>query len=174
MHSSATLCNLPVSTGFDRNLAQSQLSLGYVFNSGIPTLGSCFSGLLTLPCDTGILTLHLDNVRIVASLPFDLVLGQEWLRLMQNSPRVAVAHLSSGSLQLRTLEYGLEQSSSSRIDTTTVTSSPIPSFSLVSVGRPDVAHAPSLMPSTRGISVVVARTRQRPLILVRELILLLL
>ncbi|KAJ7083131.1 hypothetical protein B0H15DRAFT_952153 [Mycena belliarum] len=78
MSSTATFCELPVSAVFDGNTATSSVSLDWVMNSGVPTQSSRASGLLSLPCDAGVLSIFLNGIPVAASLPSDLVLGLDW------------------------------------------------------------------------------------------------
>ncbi|KAJ7925510.1 hypothetical protein B0H13DRAFT_1975078 [Mycena leptocephala] len=87
MLSPATFCDAVVSTQFDSHATSSHVSLDWVINSGVPTRGSQLSGRLTLPCNTGGISILLSDVTVVASLPCDLQV---------------VVHLSSGPLDFRT------------------------------------------------------------------------
>ncbi|KAJ6587372.1 hypothetical protein B0H10DRAFT_1961436 [Mycena sp. CBHHK59/15] len=169
MPSFATSCDTPVSTGFDGRAARSCVSLDWVINSGLPTRGSQLSGPVTLPCNTGVISLLLLDVPVTVSLPSDLVLGLDWLHLVRDSAHQVVVHLSCGSLDLRTLGSASAQSSS-------IVSASLPlalmfqagigghlSASSVSTGGPSAVPAPSPMPSTRGIDAVapgIPRTRE--------------
>ncbi|KAJ7921068.1 hypothetical protein B0H13DRAFT_2318823 [Mycena leptocephala] len=87
MSPAATFCNSPVSTGFDSRAAR-----------------SCFTGL-------GVISVCLHDISVNASLPYDLVLGLDWLSLVRNSAPQLVVHLSSGSLDFRTIGSAVTQSS---------------------------------------------------------------
>jgi hypothetical protein len=102
MSSPATFCDAVVSTQFDSHATSSHVSLDWVINSGVPTRGSRLSGRLTLPCNTGGISILLSDVTVVASLPCDLVLGLDWVPLMRKSAQRVVVHLSSGPLDFRT------------------------------------------------------------------------
>ncbi|KAJ7653801.1 hypothetical protein B0H17DRAFT_1146959 [Mycena rosella] len=60
------------------------LSLDWILNSGIHTVGSIASGILTLPCVNGVFSVQM-NLSVVSGLPSDLVLGREWLQYCQES-----------------------------------------------------------------------------------------
>lgn len=96
MSSPATFCNVPVSTRFDGQTPSSSVSLDWVINSGLRTRASQLSGLLTLPCHAGVISMCLNNVPVTASLTSDLVLGLDWLRFVKNSAPELVVHLSCG------------------------------------------------------------------------------
>ncbi|KAJ7429546.1 hypothetical protein B0H11DRAFT_2405433 [Mycena galericulata] len=155
----AILCDVPISTGFDGRAPKSCVSLDWVFGSGLRTRGSQLAGLLTLPCDMGVISMNLD-VPVAASLDCDLVLGLDWLHyVLKNSARTFVVHLTCGSLDLRTICAAAVQSSSSPSPAFTASASVFrenfgakPSTSSVSMGGP----TPSPMPSPRGINVVPA------------------
>lgn len=91
---------MPISAGFDAHAATSSVSLDWVINSGLRTHNSQVSGVLTLPCDVGVISMALNNLPVTASLPSDLLLGLDWFNYAQfSAPRVV--HLDSGSLDLR-------------------------------------------------------------------------
>ncbi|KAJ6449064.1 hypothetical protein C8R45DRAFT_947607 [Mycena sanguinolenta] len=159
----AILCNVPISTGFDGRAPKSWVSLDWVFGSGLRTRGSQLSGLLTLPCDVGVISMSLD-VLVAASLGCDLVLGLDWLHyVLQNFAESLVVHLTCGSLDLYAIGTAAVQSSSSPSPAFPASASVFqenigaePSTSSVSLGRPSVVLTPSPMPSLRGIDVVPA------------------
>jgi hypothetical protein len=97
----ATFCNAPISIGFDSNAATCRVSLDWVINSGLPTHNSQVSGLLTLPCDIGVMSMVFDNVPVMASLASDLVLSLNWLNLVRASAPNLVVHLGSGLFDAR-------------------------------------------------------------------------
>ncbi|KAJ7625277.1 hypothetical protein DFH06DRAFT_1339623 [Mycena polygramma] len=97
----ATLCDLPISTGFDSHSAASYLSRDWVVKSGLSTRDSQISGLLTLPSDVGVISLRLNNVSVTDSLSADLLLGLDWFHFARFSAPELVVHLDSGSLDLR-------------------------------------------------------------------------
>ena len=84
--------------------------MDWVFRSGLHTEVPRLSGLLVLPCDVGTVTLRLDNVPVTASLPFDIVLGLDWLQFIQRASHIAVVHLNSSRLHLWTLGSNLAMS----------------------------------------------------------------
>ncbi|KAJ7911407.1 hypothetical protein B0H13DRAFT_2009825 [Mycena leptocephala] len=91
-----------VSTQFESHATSSHVSMDWVINSGVPMRGSRLSGQLTLPCNTGGISILLSDVTVVASLPCDLVLGLDWVPLMRKSAQRVVVHFSSGPLDFRT------------------------------------------------------------------------
>ncbi|KAJ7465270.1 hypothetical protein FB451DRAFT_1370113 [Mycena latifolia] len=104
MTSIATFCNVPVSAAFNDKATSSSVSLDWIMKSGVPTQNSRTSGLLSLTCNAGVLSMFLNGISVAASLPYDLVLGLDWLQFVCNStnPTSAVAvHLISGPLELR-------------------------------------------------------------------------
>lgn len=71
-------------------------------NSALPTHNSQVSGLLTLPCDAGVISMFLNNVPVAAFLASDLVLGLDWFNFVRSSAPELVVYLSSGaSLDVR-------------------------------------------------------------------------
>ncbi|KAJ7035201.1 hypothetical protein C8F04DRAFT_1099386 [Mycena alexandri] len=102
MSSAATFCDAVVSTQFDSHATSSHVSLDWVLNSGVPTCSSRLSGRLTLPCNTGEISILLSDVAVVATLPCDLVLGLDCVQLMCKSAQRVVVHLSSSPLDFRT------------------------------------------------------------------------
>ncbi|KAJ7602751.1 hypothetical protein DFH06DRAFT_1311379 [Mycena polygramma] len=160
MSSCATFCDKPISTRFDGSAASSCVSLDWVLDSGIPTRGSCLSGLLKLPSNAGVISIFLPYVPVAASLPCDLVLGLDWVQLVRKLAQDVVVHLNSGSLDFRTLDSAVAQSSS----TASPTPVPVPVFQAnigvrfsafsVSTCGPGTAPPSSPMPSTGGINGV--------------------
>ncbi|KAJ7306285.1 hypothetical protein DFH08DRAFT_976017 [Mycena albidolilacea] len=73
----ATLCNISLSTTFDRNYEKSLLSLDWVLTSGLRAVGSLVSGPLSLPYHDGavdtVCCLQV-QLSVTSSLPFDLAL----------------------------------------------------------------------------------------------------
>lgn len=100
----AIFCNVPLSTSFSRDLEKSSLSLEWVLASGVPANNSVVSGVLSLPYSNDgaetvcCLQVHLS---IASSLPFDLVLGRDWLQFSRDSLPNACFHLTSGVLDMR-------------------------------------------------------------------------
>ncbi|KAJ7109691.1 hypothetical protein C8R43DRAFT_1139493 [Mycena crocata] len=97
---SATFCNLPLSTAFNCNAEKSVLSLEWVLNFGVSTVRSTASGILTLPCEGGVFPLEI-NLPIVTSLPFDLVLGRDCLQYCRESAPDTTIYLSTEQINLR-------------------------------------------------------------------------
>jgi hypothetical protein len=63
------------------------------------------SGVLSLPCtDEELETVCRLQIKlsVTSSLPFDLVLGRDWLQFIRDSLPNACFHLTSGPLDLRT------------------------------------------------------------------------
>ncbi|KAJ7659638.1 hypothetical protein DFH06DRAFT_1297222 [Mycena polygramma] len=157
MSSSATFCGTPISTRFDDSAA-SCVSLDWVLDSGIPTRGSCLSGLLKLSSNAGAISIFLPNVPVAASLPCDLVLGLDWVQLVRKLAQDVVVHLNSGSLDFRRPDSAVAQSSS----TASLTPVPVSQVNIgarfsafsVSTSGPGTAPPSSLMPSTEGINFV--------------------
>ncbi|KAJ7937984.1 hypothetical protein B0H13DRAFT_1851936 [Mycena leptocephala] len=88
MSSSATFCNVPLSTSVDSTSEQSFWSLDWVLSSGVAAPGSVASGLLTL--------LSGNSTPVRSDLPYDLVLARDWLFFCHETlPHVSFA-LSSG------------------------------------------------------------------------------
>ncbi|KAJ7204906.1 hypothetical protein C8J57DRAFT_1542007 [Mycena rebaudengoi] len=100
MPPSATFCNLAVSTTFNAELEKSALSLDWVLASGIKTTVSIASGVLSLPCEDTVCAMHVE-LTVTASLPFDLVLGRDWLHFCRDSLPNSRFILSSGLFDLR-------------------------------------------------------------------------
>ncbi|KAJ7070374.1 hypothetical protein B0H15DRAFT_807093 [Mycena belliarum] len=91
----ATFCDVPLSTRFDGHTTTSLVSLDWVFNSGLRALNSQLSGLLTLPCEDGVISMVL-NSTVTASLASDMVLGLDWYNFVKSSMPQLVVHLGSG------------------------------------------------------------------------------
>ncbi|KAJ7191027.1 hypothetical protein B0H12DRAFT_1148001 [Mycena haematopus] len=101
MASRATFCDVPVSTVFDCNAPISSVSLDWVINSGLRTSNSRASGVLTLPCTSGLISTHVNNLPVASSLPSDVVLGLDWFRFVSEHTSESAVRLSSGLLELR-------------------------------------------------------------------------
>lgn len=99
MAPSATFCDLPLSTTFCSDLEKSVLSLDWVLASGLRTTASTTSGTLCLPCDDSVCSMTV-QLAITTSLPFDLVLGRDWLLFCRDSLPSSRFVLSSGVLDL--------------------------------------------------------------------------
>jgi hypothetical protein len=99
----ATFCNVPVSAVFDSTAAASCISLDWIMNAGLRTRHSRASGLLTLPSSSGVISVSIQDVPVVASLPSDLVLGVDWFQFLcgSDSGSEVIVYLSSGPLELR-------------------------------------------------------------------------
>ncbi|KAJ6546082.1 hypothetical protein DFH09DRAFT_1282058, partial [Mycena vulgaris] len=104
----ASLCDVPVSTAFDPNLQSSLLSLDWVLASGLCFNNSLISGRLCLfyrDSTDGVWSPDVE-LAISASLPFDLVLGHDWLQLCQTTLPYASFDLASGVLNLQATRRG--------------------------------------------------------------------
>ncbi|KAJ6613003.1 hypothetical protein B0H10DRAFT_2050067 [Mycena sp. CBHHK59/15] len=102
MPPSATLCAVPLSTTFNSTLERSLLSIDWVLTSGLSAVESLVSGRLCLPyrsSSDSVLSLDV-QLAVSASLPFDLVLGCDWLVHCTNSVPDACFYLSSGLVNL--------------------------------------------------------------------------
>ncbi|KAJ6514334.1 hypothetical protein C8R47DRAFT_1190487 [Mycena vitilis] len=156
----ATLCDLPIRTGFDGHAATSCVSLDWVIKSGLRAPTSPLSGLLTLPCDIGVISMVLKDLLVTDSPSCDLLLGLDWFNFVRSSEPELVVHLDSGSLDLRHSSHLIvdaAEAGSSSTAITPVTGVDDPSLpSSVSLGNPDAVTAPSSIPRTRGIDVVAA------------------
>ncbi|KAJ7609290.1 hypothetical protein DFH06DRAFT_1308963, partial [Mycena polygramma] len=144
---------------FARLYLRSQGHLGAI-DTIVHTPCSYLSSLLKLPSNAGVISIFLPNVHVAASLPCDLVLGLDWVQLVRQLAQDVVVHLNSGSLDFRTLDSAVAQSSS----TASPTLVPVPvlqtnigvRFSAFSVSAcgPGTAPPSSPMPSTEGINFV--------------------
>ncbi|KAJ7460155.1 hypothetical protein FB451DRAFT_1500391 [Mycena latifolia] len=103
MAPSATLCNVPLSTSFNYDFEKSLLSLDWVLTSGLCPINPVVSGPLTLPYHDAVDTVCSAHMQlfIASSLPFDLVLGRDWLLLCREALPNAHFYLSSGILDSR-------------------------------------------------------------------------
>ncbi|KAJ7451909.1 hypothetical protein FB451DRAFT_1374177 [Mycena latifolia] len=165
MSSVATFCDVPISTAFDSHAATSCVSLAWVINSGLRTRNSQASGVLTLPCNTGVISMVLNNIPVAASPASDLLLGLDWLDFATSLAPELVVYLDSGvSLDLRrtTLSTSAIVSGASPLTATltvvpvsrgsaSVDSSSSPSTTL---GGPGAVSTPSSMPCPQGVGVV--------------------
>ncbi|KAJ6531530.1 hypothetical protein DFH09DRAFT_1370526, partial [Mycena vulgaris] len=100
MAATATFHNVSLTTAFAQDADKSLLSLDWVMNSGIRTVRSVASGVLTLPAIDGFVSLHMD-LPVASSLPFDIVLGRDWLQYCREALPETVIHMSSGLVDLR-------------------------------------------------------------------------
>lgn len=91
-----TFCDLPISTGFDGHAATSCVSLDWVMDSGLRTRNSQASGVLTLPCNLGAISMFLNNVPVAASLACDLLLGLDWFNFAMSLAPELVVYLAPG------------------------------------------------------------------------------
>lgn len=98
--SSATFRNLALSTTFDKDEEKSRLSLDWVLQSGVRAVRSVASGILTIPAADSTFSVEME-FSIASSLPFDLVLGCDWLQYFRESVPETCFYLSSGPIDLR-------------------------------------------------------------------------
>ncbi|KAJ7921061.1 hypothetical protein B0H13DRAFT_2318816 [Mycena leptocephala] len=94
-HPSAFFCNLPLSSSIDPTCEASLLSLDWVLSPGVPAFQSVASGLLALPSGKSVCSMHM-KLRICSDLPYDLVLGRDWLFFCRETLPHASFILSSG------------------------------------------------------------------------------
>ncbi|KAF8187560.1 hypothetical protein K438DRAFT_1764723 [Mycena galopus ATCC 62051] len=100
MSTSASFCNLPLSTAVDAREVKSRLSLDWVLTTGIRTFHSVASGLLTVPgVETGFSVQM--NLLVASSLPFDAVLGRDWIQYCRECVPNGRLIFSSGIIDLR-------------------------------------------------------------------------
>ncbi|KAJ6555495.1 hypothetical protein B0H10DRAFT_2122915 [Mycena sp. CBHHK59/15] len=102
MPSSSNSVCCPLSTTFNSTLERSLLSIDWVLTSGLSAVESLISGRLCLPyrsSSDSVLSLDV-QLAVSASLPFDLVLGRDWLVHCTNSVPDACFYLSSGLVNL--------------------------------------------------------------------------
>lgn len=97
MAPSATFCNIPLSTSVDPLSATSRVSLDWVLSAGIPTSRSIASGVLILPCGDTVSSMH-TKLSVTSGLPYDLVLGRDWLFFCRETLPHSSFHLSSGTV----------------------------------------------------------------------------
>ncbi|KAJ7306659.1 hypothetical protein DFH08DRAFT_1088893 [Mycena albidolilacea] len=75
---SATFCSKPVSLSVNPASEKSLVTLDWVLANGIAAPRSAASGVLTLPSGGSICSMHI-KASICSDLPYDLVLGRDWL-----------------------------------------------------------------------------------------------
>ncbi|KAJ7144064.1 hypothetical protein C8R44DRAFT_865059 [Mycena epipterygia] len=97
MAPSATFCNIPLSTSVDPLSATSRVSLDWVLSAGIPTSRSVASGVLILPCSNTVCSMH-TKLSVTSNLPYDLVLGRDWLFFCREMLPHSSFDLSSGTV----------------------------------------------------------------------------
>ncbi|KAJ7105280.1 hypothetical protein C8R44DRAFT_987707, partial [Mycena epipterygia] len=97
MAPSATFCNIPLSTSVDPLSATSRVSLDWVLSAGIPTSRSVASGVLILPCSNTVCSMH-TKLSVTSGLPYDLVLGRDWLFFCREMLPHSSFDLSSGTV----------------------------------------------------------------------------
>lgn len=97
MAPSATFCNIPLSTAVDSSSATSRVSLDWILSAGISAPGSVASGILTLPCGDTVCSMH-TKLSVTSTLPYDVVLGRDWLFFCRETLPHTSFDLSSGSV----------------------------------------------------------------------------
>lgn len=97
MAPSATFCNIPLSTLVDSSSATSRVSLNWILSAGISAPGSVASGILTLPCGDTVCSMH-TKLSVTSTLPYDVVLGRDWLLFCRETLPHTSFDLSSGSV----------------------------------------------------------------------------
>ncbi|KAJ7883604.1 hypothetical protein B0H13DRAFT_2344036 [Mycena leptocephala] len=95
MAPSATFCRIPLSTSIDHRSPKSLVTLEWILSSGLSAHQSAVSGILTLPYGDTVCSMHME-LSITASLPYDLVLGRDWLLFCRQTLPHASFTLSSG------------------------------------------------------------------------------
>jgi hypothetical protein len=95
MSASPTFCNIPLSVSVDPAASQSLISLDWILTSGIPASGSCASGVLTLPSGNTVCSMHM-NLSVASGIPYDLILGRDWIFFCRQTLPHASFTLSSG------------------------------------------------------------------------------
>jgi hypothetical protein len=96
---SLTFCNPPVSTSFNRLLEKSLISLDLILDHGICVKNSVVSGVLSLPYAESFCALQM-QLTPAASLPYDLVLGPDWLLLCHEASMHRSVFLTSGLVKI--------------------------------------------------------------------------
>ncbi|KAJ7739463.1 hypothetical protein DFH07DRAFT_965750 [Mycena maculata] len=91
----ATFCNVPLSTSLDLLSEHSRVSLDWILISGVPASRSSASGVLTLPSGNTIYSMHM-KLSVTAGLPYDLVLGRDWVFFCRQTLPHTSFSLSSG------------------------------------------------------------------------------
>ncbi|KAK6971454.1 hypothetical protein R3P38DRAFT_2423941, partial [Favolaschia claudopus] len=93
---------LYLSTAFDNEAPSSLLSLDWVLSAGVPTQNSVASGTLVLPQWSLSLppTSFALDIRVSSSLPYDLVLGQDWAQYCRDSALEDCFALTTGPVDL--------------------------------------------------------------------------
>ncbi|KAJ6573355.1 hypothetical protein B0H10DRAFT_2444127 [Mycena sp. CBHHK59/15] len=97
MAPSATFCDVPVSTSVDPLSPTSLVSLNWILSAGIPAPRSVASGVLTLPCGNTVCSMH-TKLSVTSDLPYDLVLGRDWLFFCRETLPHTSFDLSSGTV----------------------------------------------------------------------------
>ncbi|KAF8214680.1 hypothetical protein K438DRAFT_1955729 [Mycena galopus ATCC 62051] len=98
MAATATFCNIPLSTSVNPLCDRFLGSLDWLLTAGIPASRAVASGVLTLPSGNTVSSMHMD-LSVTTSLPYDLVLGRDWLSFCRPTLPHASFRLSSGFVQ---------------------------------------------------------------------------
>ncbi|KAJ7462918.1 hypothetical protein FB451DRAFT_1494995 [Mycena latifolia] len=135
MHSSATFCKIPLSTSVNPLSKCSLVSLDWILTSGIPAPQSFVSGVLTLPSGNGVCSMNV-KLSVTTSIPYDLVLGRDWLLFCRETLPHASFRLSSG------IFYPGQQPTAS----SSYSAHPAPNTAAMDTGAQISVTAPSLVP----------------------------
>ncbi|KAJ7793179.1 hypothetical protein B0H14DRAFT_2927620 [Mycena olivaceomarginata] len=97
---SATFCSKPVSLSVNPASEKSLVTLDWILANGIAAPRSAASGVLTLPSGGSICSMHI-KASICSDLPYDLVLGRDWLFSCRETLPHSSFTLSSGVVHPR-------------------------------------------------------------------------
>ncbi|KAJ7873126.1 hypothetical protein B0H14DRAFT_3131412 [Mycena olivaceomarginata] len=95
MSPSPMFCTISVSVSVDATAEKSLITLDWVLSSGIPVLHSIASGVLTLPSGDTVCSMNI-KLSVCSELPYDLVLGRDWLFFCRETIPHATFALTSG------------------------------------------------------------------------------
>ncbi|KAJ7739726.1 hypothetical protein B0H14DRAFT_3898109, partial [Mycena olivaceomarginata] len=98
MSALATFCSKPLSLSLDAASEKSSVALNWILANGIPAPHSASSGVLTIPSGTTVCSMHI-KVSVSPELPYDLVLGRDWLFFCRETLPHSSFTLSSGVVQ---------------------------------------------------------------------------
>ncbi|KAJ7218937.1 hypothetical protein C8J57DRAFT_1254638 [Mycena rebaudengoi] len=96
---SSTFCNIPLTTSVDTSSDKSLLALEWILSSGIPAPQGTASGVLSLPYGDSVCSMQM-KLSVCSSLPYDLVLGRDWLLFCRDTLPNGSFTLSSGVVQV--------------------------------------------------------------------------
>ncbi|KAJ7198225.1 hypothetical protein C8J57DRAFT_1262460 [Mycena rebaudengoi] len=97
---SSTFCNIPLTTSVDTSSDKLLLALEWILSSGIPAPQGTASGVLSLPYGDSVCSMQM-KLSVCSSLPYDLVLGRDWLLFCRDTLPNGSFTLSSGIVQVR-------------------------------------------------------------------------